>query len=478
METQNTRHIIQHQFEIVRELLDKQRVVEHMVHSQAQPRHELVEALVRRQSLAELENRVQRMHAADIAYILENLPPEDRLLVWQHVRDDQAGDVLLEVSDSLRAPLLAAIDPQKLITQLAQLDTDDLAYLAEELPPEVLQACLQGMSEQERDFFTSSISYAEHSVGSLMSNEMVIVYESDAVAEVLAKLREVDEFPDQVDKLFVCDRRGVLRGVLTIQSVLRQAPVAKVIDVMAKDVVRFGPEDSARDAALAFERYGLVSAPVVNDRGKVIGRLTVDVMMDYLRDRNSEELLALAGLRRDEDLFATIWQGARNRWPWLLINLMTAFVASRVIGFFEASIVELIALATLMPIVASVGGNTGNQTTALVIRTLALGQLTTNNFAMLSRRELGVSIINGLFLGSIVALFAWLFYSNIALAIVIAVALILNLLIAACVGLFVPYTLHRLGRDPALGSSILITATTDSMGFFIFLGLAAMFLVK
>ena len=338
METQNTRHIIQHQFDIVRELLDKQRVVEHMVHSQAQPRHELVEALVRRQSLAELENRVQRMHAADIAYILENLPPEDRLLVWQHVRDDQAGDVLLEVSDGLRGPLLAANDPAKLIVQLAQLDADDLAYLADELPPEVLQACLQDMSEQERDFFTSSISYAEESVGSLMGNEMVIVYETDTVAEVLTKLRVVEEFPDQLDKLFVCDRRGVLRGVLSIQSILRHDPSAKVLDVMAKDVVQFGPEDNGRDAALAFERYGLVSAPVVNDRGKVIGRLTVDVMMDYLRERNSEELLALAGLRRDEDLFATIWQGARNRWPWLLINLMTAFVASRVIGVFEDSI--------------------------------------------------------------------------------------------------------------------------------------------
>jgi magnesium transporter len=478
METQKTRHIIEHQLAIVRDLLDKQRVVEHMVHSQAQPRHELVESLVRRQSLAELKNRLQRMHAADAAFILENLPPEDRSVVWQQLRDAQAGEVLLELSDSVRRALLSATSETLLIELLKHLDTDDVAYLAEDLPPAVLQNYLQSMSDQDRAFFTSAISYAEHTVGSLMGNLMVTVHETDSLAEVLSKLRGVEEFPGQLDKLFVIDRRGVLRGVLSIQSVLQHLPEEKVQEVMAKDVVRFSPDDDARDAAQAFERYGLVSAPVVNDRGKLLGRLTVDDMMDYLRERNSEELLALAGLRRDEDLFATIWQGARNRWLWVVINLCTAFIASRVIGWFEPTIVKLVALAALMPIVASVGGNTGNQTTALVIRTLALGQMTTGNFLLMIRRELGISLINGVLLGAVVAGFTLLLYANWELAGVMAAAMALNMLIAAAVGLFVPFTLDRLGRDPALGSSILLTATTDSMGFFIFLGLAAIFLMK
>ena len=477
METQNTRDIIEHQLVIVRDLLDKQRVVEQMVHSQAQPRHELIESLVRRQSLAELKNRVQRMHAADVAYILESLPPEDRQLVWQQLRDDQSGEVLLELSDAVRRALILATPDPTLIEQLKYLDTDDVAYLSDDLPENVLQTCLQGMSDQERAFFTTSVSYDENTVGSLMTNLMITVHETDSLEDVLIQLRSSEEFPEQMDKLFVIDRRGVLRGVLSIQHVLRHLPEEKVQDVMAKDVVRFSPGDDARDAAQAFERYGLVSAPVVSDRGKLIGRLTVDDMMDFLRERNSEELLALAGLRRDEDLFATIWQGARNRWLWVMINLFTAFVASRVIGAFESTIAQLVALAALMPIVASVGGNTGNQTTALVIRTMALGQMTASNFTLMFRRELGISLINGILLGAVVAAFTVLIYADWHLGVVMAAAMALNLLIAATVGLLVPFTLHRLGRDPALGSSILLTATTDSMGFFIFLGLAAIFLI-
>jgi magnesium transporter len=246
---------------------------------------------------------------------------------------------------------------------------------------------------------------------------------------------------------------------------------------MATDVVRFRADDSAQDAAQAFERYDLVSAPVVNDRGKLAGRLTVDVMMDYLRQRTSDELLKIAGLSREEDIFLTIWSSARNRWAWLSINLFTAFVASRVIGLFEASITQLVALAALMPIVASVGGNTGNQTTALVIRAITMGQLTVGNVAQLIRKELGISVLNGVLFGIVVALFAILLYHNLALGLVIASAMLLNLTLAAVVGLGVPLTLHRLGKDPALGSSVLLTAATDSMGFFIFLGLATVFLV-
>jgi magnesium transporter len=265
--------------------------------------------------------------------------------------------------------------------------------------------------------------------------------------------------------------------VLPVTTILRHRPEMLVADIMATDVVRFGPEDSARDAAQAFERYDLVSAPVLNERGKLAGRLTVNVMMDYVRERSSDELLKLAGLSREEDLFASIWGGARNRWAWLGLNLVTAFIASRVIGAFESSITQLVALAALMPIVASVGGNTGNQTTALVIRAIAMGQATTQNVLRMVRKELGIGLVNGVLLGIVVALFALVFYQNVALGTVIALAMLLNLLLAAFVGLAVPITLDRLGRDPALGSSVLLTAATDSMGFLIFLGLATVILL-
>jgi magnesium transporter len=317
----------------------------------------------------------------------------------------------------------------------------------------------------------------EDSVGALMSSVMITARENDTLEQVLAQLRALDEFPIHTDKLFVLDRRGLFRGVLPLETLLRGKPNAIVADVMATDIVGFRADDGAHDAAQAFERYDLVSAPVLNERGKLAGRLTVDVMMDYLRRKRSDEMLKLAGLSREEDMFASIWSGARNRWAWLSLNLLTAFIASRVIGAFEGTIEKLVALATLMPIVASVGGNTGNQTTALVIRAIDMGQTTLQNVLRLVRRELGVSFVNGVFLGVVVALFAVLIYHNLALGAVIAVAMLLNLLIAATVGLAVPLTLKRLGRDPALGSSVLLTATTDSMGFLIFLSLATWFLL-
>jgi magnesium transporter len=341
----------------------------------------------------------------------------------------------------------------------------------------VLDTCLKSLSTDDQRWLVSSMQFAPETVAALMSNIMVTVRETDTLEQVLAQLRTLDELPPHTDKLFVLDRRGQFRGVLPLTTLLRGLPDTLVGEIMATDAVAFDANDAALDAAQAFERYDLVSAPVINERGKVAGRVTVDVMMDYLREKNSDELLKLAGLHQDEDLFTTIWGSARNRWLWLSLNLLTAFIASRVIGVFEATIAQLVALAALMPIVASIGGNTGNQTTALVIRAITMGQVTVANVARLVRRELGVGLVNGMLLGVVVALFAFLFYGNATLAAVIAAAMLFNLLVAAGVGLLVPLTLHHFDRDPALGSSVLLTATTDSMGFFIFLGLASVFLV-
>jgi magnesium transporter len=232
-----------------------------------------------------------------------------------------------------------------------------------------------------------------------------------------------------------------------------------------------------RDAAAAFERYDLVSAPVSEDDGRLVGRLTVASVMDFMREAQDSEMLSAGGLREDEDLFASVWASVKNRWAWLAVNLVTAFIASRVIGIFENSIAHLVALAALMPIIAGIGGNSGNQTITMIVRALALGAITRENARKLFAKEIGVSILNGIIWGGVVGLFAFLIYRNWQLGVVMTAAMLLNLMLASIMGVTIPLLMEKLGRDPALGSSVMITAITDSGGFFIFLGLATLFLV-
>jgi magnesium transporter len=472
-----TDKILTQQLDHVRELLNKVNVVVSLAHSQVQQRGDILENLARHQILAELKSWVQRLHAADIAYLITNLAPDDRMLLWQQIKTSRAGDVLLELDEAIRKQLIMQTAESELLAMLEQLDADDLAYLADEVPQAILEQALKTLSESERQFFDTSVTFGEDSVGHLMTHIFVAVRDNQSLEQILSMLRSLEDYPSHLDKLFVLDQRGVFRGLLPIQALLRNPPEKRVQDLIITDAVIFHPNDSARDAASAFERYDLISAPVLNERGKLIGRLTVDEIMDYQRNKADEEMLALAGLSRQEDLFVTIREGVRNRGAWLMINVFTALVASRVIGAFEGTIAHVVALATLMPIVASVGGNTGNQTTALMIRYLGMGQLDRQNMRLMARKEIGITIVIGLLLGSVAGLFAYLIYFNLKLTIVLGVAMLLNLLIASAVGMLVPLSLQKMGRDPALGSSILLTATTDSMGFFIFLGLATLFLI-
>ena len=273
------------------------------------------------------------------------------------------------------------------------------------------------------------------------------------------------------------DEADRVQGVLSLKTLLVSDPDALVETMMARDVVTFRPEDDSGDAAQAFERYDLISAPVVNAAGELIGRLTVDEMVDVIREESDSEVLSMAGLKEEEDLFASVWDSVKNRWAWLAVNLVTAFVASRVIGVFEGAIEKLVALAALMPIVAGIGGNSGNQTTTMIVRALALGQLQTSSAMRLWRKELGVSTVNGLVWGGIIGLIASLLYGSFSLGVVMTCAMTLNLMLAATMGVMIPMLMVRFGRDPAMGSSVMITACTDSGGFFIFLGLASVFLL-
>lgn len=461
----------------VTELLQKQELVENLVHRQEGPRHDLVETMVHRAHLAELQRVLDPLHPADIADILESLPLKQRLIVWDLVKAERDGDILLEVSDAVRETLIAHMDDDELVAAAEQLDTDEIADLAPDLPREVIQDVFRSLSTEEQEQLRAALSYPEATVGALMDFDMISIRDDVTVEVILRYLRRLDELPDHTDQLFVVDRAGAFKGLLAISRLLVTDPDATVADVMQPAATRLRPQQKAEEAANAFERYDLVSAPVVDDAGKLVGRVTVNAVVDYIREETDSDMLSAGGLSEDEDLFAPVWKSVRNRWTWLAVNLVTAFIASRVIGLFEDSIARLVALAALMPIVAGVSGNSGNQTITMIVRALALGQITIASAHKLFAKEIGVSAVNGLLWGSMVGVFAFMIYHNWQLGLVMTGAMMLSLLLAAIMGVAIPLLMERLGRDPALGSSVMITAITDSGGFFIFLGLATLFLV-
>lgn len=470
---------VQDHLKEVESLLHKHALVEEVVHKQELPRedrHALLDTLLHKQHLAELQSKLDSLHPADIAYILEALPIEQRLLVWNLVKSERDGEILIEVSDAVRESLIAAMNREELRAAAEQLDTDEIADLAPDLPQNVMRDLFKSLPIEEREQLRAAMSYPEDAVGALMDFNMIHVRE-DVTLEVVSRyLRRFDQLPDHTDQVFVVNRDDHFRGVLPINLMVVNEPDMIVGDLMLTDTIQLHPDDKADQAAQAFERYDLVSAPVVDEEGKLIGRVTVNVVLDFIRTESESDLLNQAGLREEEDIFASVWKSVQNRWTWLALNLVTAFIASRVIGMFENSIEKLVALAALMPIIAGIGGNSGNQTITMIVRALALGQINAGNARKLFAKEIGVSGLNGLIWGSVVGLFAFLIYHSVSLGLVMTLAMILNLLVAASLGVLIPLTLHKLGRDPAAGSSVMITAITDSGGFFIFLGLATLFL--
>jgi magnesium transporter len=370
------------------------------------------------------------------------------------------------------------MDPAELRAAAQSLDADELADLVPDLPAQVVEDVFQSLDVTEREQLRAAMSYADDAVGALMNFDLVSVREDVSLEAVLRYLRRFEALPDHTDALYVVDREAHLKGLLSLEALLINDPERTVGEVMTREgVISFEPQDDAGDAAQAFERYDLISTPVVDAQGRVVGRLTVDDVVDFIREESEAELLAQAGLREGEDMFASVWESVRNRWSWLAVNLVTAFVASRVIGLFEGSIERLVALATLMPIVAGIGGNSGNQTITMIVRASATGQVTPEAFNRLLQKELGVASINGLIWGGLLGLLAWVLYRSLPLGLVMSAATTLNLLLAATAGVVIPMLRIRFGRDPALGSSVMITALTDSGGFFIFLGLATLLLV-
>lgn len=474
---QESKESLQESLQQVITLLNKHKLVEELVHKQDMPKHALVESLVHKQNLAELQRKLDALHPADVAYILEALPLDERLEVWDLVKAERDGEILLEVSDSVRQTLIADMDSDELLAAAEQLDTDELADLAPDLPKDVLQDLFDSLDILNRERLQSALAYPDDAVGAHMDFDIVTIREDITLEVALRYLRRIGNLPDHTDKLFVVDRHDILRGVLPLKRLLVNDPDSGVAEIMADDAVVFHPEDKTTEAAMAFERYDLVTAPVVDENNKLVGRLTVDTVMDFIREEAESDMLSMAGLREEEDMFSSVWKSVQNRWTWLAINLVTAFIASRVIGLFEGSIEKIVALAALMPIVAGIGGNSGNQTTTMIVRGFALGQIASHNMKSLLLKELGVSLLNGLVWGSVLGLMAYWLYRNAALGLVMTAAMTLNLMLAAVMGVMIPLIMTKSGRDPAVGSSVLITAVTDSGGFFIFLGLATIFLL-
>jgi magnesium transporter len=417
------------------------------------------------------------LHPADIGTLLEGLPPEQRHPVWALVDPEVAGEVLLEVPEAVRQDLIKEMDGAELVVAARALDIDDIADLIADLSDEIIAEILFALGKQDRQRLDAVLSYPEDTAGGLMNVDTVTVRENITLEVVSRYLRQRGELPEHTNSLFVVDRSDRLLGILSLSRLLTASPSARVSQVMERDLIKFTALTPDKEVTEAFERYNLITAPVVDESGRLLGRITVDDVVDVIREEADREILSLAGLREEEDLFAPVWQSLRNRWTWLALNLVTALIASRVIGLFESSIEKLVALAALMPIVAGIGGNSGNQTITMIVRALALGQLKPENMRKLVVKEIGVSLINGLIWGGLLGILAWLLYQNLPLALVMTAAMALNLLLASVAGVGIPYFRQKLGRDPALGSSVLITAITDSGGFFIFLGLATLFLL-
>lgn len=417
------------------------------------------------------------LHPADIATLIEGTPPESRPLVWAQVDNARKGETLLELAEDVRADLLRLTDDAALVAAARTLDTDDIADLIPELPDEVIAEVLAALDKQNRQRLDAVLSYPEDTAGGLMNVDAITVRENITLEVVLRYLRRRGALPDSTDKLFVVDRHDELIGQLGIGRLLTTDPDRRVSQVMEREVIRFPALAPQQEVAKAFENYDLISAPVVDERNRLLGRITIDDVVDVLREEAEHSILAPAGLSEDEDIFAPPLRTSRRRSVWLAVNLVTAIIAASVVGLFESTIEKVVALAVMMPIVAGMGGNAGTQTLTAVIRGLALGIVSESNARRLLTRELAVGAVNGLVFAIAVGVIAVLWHKNMLLGPVIAMAMVINLAFAALFGVLIPIAVRKAGIDPALASGVILTTVTDVVGFFSFLGLATIFLV-
>ena len=412
---------------------------------------------------------------AEVAHLIESSPPKVRKMLWELIEKENEGEVLQHLSDEISASFLNEMSAAQLVDLTSELDTDDVADLLQQLPAHVSDDVLRGMDSEDRSRLEAILSYPEDSAGGLMNTDTVTVRPDITLDVVLRYLRRHRSLPEMTDNLLVINRSHEFIGILPINKLLVSDLNQTVREVMTTDIQILHATMDEEDVAKIFERHDLVSAPVVDNHGKLIGRITIDDVVDVIRDTADHSLMSMAGLDEEEDTFAPALKTGRRRAVWLGINLITAFIASAVIGLFDQTIERLVALAVLMPIVASMGGIAGSQVLTLVIRGQALGHISSSNIGWLLNRELAVGFFNGLLWAAVIAGITLFWFDDPLLAGIIAAAIIINLLVAVLSGAALPIILKRQKIDPALAGGVILTTITDVVGFFSFLGLASIF---
>ena len=427
-------------------------------------------------TMRQVHRVVNSMHPAEVASLLESLPQPQREVVWDLVDPELEGDVLVELNEEVRAGLIREMDTDELVAAAEGLEVDDLADLLRDLPENVNQQVLRSMDSQDRERLNAVLGFEDDTAGGLMNTDTVSVRPDVALETVLRYLRMRGEIPDKTDALFVVNRHDRYLGLLPLTRLLTEDPERTVGEVMDTAVEGIAPDTPASEVASLFQDRDLVSAAVIATDGRLLGRITVDDVVDVIRDEAEHSVMSMAGLDEDADMFAPVVPSARRRGIWLGINLVTAFVAAWVVGLFEATIQQIVALAVLMPIVASMGGVAATQTMTLIVRGLALGQIERANARWLLMKEIAVSLLNGVAWATVVGLVAWAWFHQWRIAAVIFAAMVVNLLAAALAGVTVPLALKRYGVDPAVAGGVIVTTVTDVIGFASLLGLGTLLL--
>lgn len=426
-------------------------------------------------SLAEARRMLDALPAPYVAHLLESSPPHSRSELWELIDEKDEGDVLQELSDEIQLQFLRTMDADEVAAAASGMDVDDVADMLQQLPDSVLQEVLDSMTLQDRTRVEQILNYPDDTAGGLMNTDAITVRPPHTMDVVLRYLRRHSEIPDMTDNLIVVNREDTYIGLLPLSTLLVSDPGATVREMMVTDVEAIPATMPDGEVASLFERHDLVSAPVVDEHGKLLGRITIDDVVDVIREDADHSLMSMAGLDEDEDTFAPVMATTPRRAIWLGINLLTAFLASAVINVFQDTIDKVVALAVLMPIVASMGGVAGTQTLTVVVRGMALGQVGHSNRNWLINREFLVGLINGSIWSIVVAAAASLWFQDPQIGLIIAAAMLINLITAALAGAIIPLTLKRLKIDPALAGSVVLTTVTDVTGFLSFLGLATLF---
>ena len=425
----------------------------------------------------EAKHQIKELHPGEIARLLEALQPRDRAILWPGIEVQMQGEVLKEVNEDVQSQLIGVMSVDDLVRATEKLDTDDLADIVPNLPESAVHSLLLTLDFKHRERLNKILSYPEDSAGGLMNTDFITVRPDVTIRTVIRYLRLLKETPVDTDQIFVVDRSFNYLGSLLITTLLTEAPEKMVMPLINKDHSKpISADTDESEVALLFEQRNLISAPVIDKKNQLVGRITIDDVVDVIRDQAEHSVMSMVGLDEDEDVFAPIFQSSKRRSVWLGVNLITAFIAVYFIGLFEATLQQKIALAILMPVVASMGGIAGTQTLIIVTRGIATGRVTSANIKTLINKEVAVSGLNGIIWSIVIGLITYYWFSDLLLSLVIALAIITNLLVAAFSGAFLPLALTKLKIDPALAGGVILTTITDVIGFVAFLGLAALFI--